>query len=238
MKSCGLDLSMDIGLGSFIYHHLDIAKGNTHMICYILELPNQWRDWASSSINSVTLADTARDKRTRIRSVRSSHWTTIKRETGSWFIECRGFLVCLKQQTLEWSQNLFITLPTELGTVVPNGIQSFHGEVSICFGETAFPEVDRFALWSTGLSFSQRWVSGASGPEWRNLVPPTFLLLPVSKIMLKNRAEKLAEGTRGRGGWGERVKQNGLWIWKLPIILYHTAQSPGTMISHNPDFSA
>ena len=146
MKSCGLDLSVDIDLGSFIYHHLDwhSKRHNTHTIYYVWELPDRWRDWASSSINSITLTGTARDKRARIPYVRSSHWTPIKWETSSCFIEHRGFLVCLKQQTLEWSQNLFITLPIELGTVVPNEIQSFYGEVSICFGETAFPEVDRF----------------------------------------------------------------------------------------------
>lgn len=144
----------------------------------------------------------ATDKKTRIRYVRSSHWTTIKWETGSWFTECRGFLVCLKQQTLEWSQNLFITLPTELGTVIPNRIQPFHGGSIYLLWKDCFPGGRQVCIMEF-CSFISPKVSLRSLRSWvEDSSPPTFPLLPVSKIMLKNRAEKLAEGTRGAAGDG------------------------------------
>ena len=166
----------------------------------------------------------ARDKKTRIRYVRSSHWTTIKWETGSWFIECQGFLVCLKQQTLEWSQNLFITLPIELGTVIPNRIQPFHGGSIYLLWKDCFPggtqvcimEFCSFISPKLSLRSLRSWVEDSS--------PPTFPLLPVSKIMLKNRAEKLAEGTRG-GGWGMEGMSETKWIMNLKIANYLVSYS-------------
>lgn len=86
--------------------------------------------------------------------------------------------------------------------------------------ETPFPEVCRFASCSFTLSFTQRWVSGVWGHDWRNLYPHTCPLFPVSKFMPKDGAEKLAEGTSGRGEMRETK-----WIMNLKIANYLVSYS-------------
>lgn len=152
-----------------------------------------------------------------------------------WVYRMSGFSCLPQTANSQVKPTSFYDPINGIWNLVPNGIQSFHGKV-VCLGDCFPVGLHLHGVWLFNFPKSEHQESeilsrGIYTPA------PAFPLQLVSKRMWKNRAEKLAEGTtQGLGGrWG---KQNGLWIWKLPIILYHPAQSPGTMISHNPDFSA
>lgn len=85
-----------------------------------------------------------------------------------------------------------------------------------CFpggGQVCIMEFWSFISPKVSLRSLRSWVEESS--------PPTFPLLPVSKIMLKNRAEKLAEGTRGGMGGTSETK----WIMNLKIANYLVSYS-------------
>lgn len=140
---------------------------------------------------------------------------------GDWQLVYRmsGFSCLPQTADSRVKPNLFITLPIELGTVIPNRIQPFH-EVSICLGETASPEVDRFASWSFALSFPQRWLSGASGPEWRILAPH---LPPVTRF--KDYAEEQGREASRRDPGGMEGMSETKWIMNLKIANYLVSYS-------------
>lgn len=144
-------------------------------------------------------------KRTRIRSVRSSHWTTIKRETGSWFYRMlRGFLVCLKQQTL--SEAKIFLLPYLRTWNCGSKWNSVFSRGSIyllwrdCFprgGQVCIMELWSFIFPKVSLRSLRSWVENPS-PH-----------LP-SVTRFKDDAEEQGRSYEGTRGMGNRVKQNGL----------------------------